>query len=54
VNLLQVGLHSYGFDDGTAMKLLWFCIFELVFAIGLGLIIHFRNKDSVPSAKASV
>ena len=53
VNLLQVGLHSYGFDDGTAMKLLWFCVVETVFAIGVGLIIHFRGKSSMISAKAS-
>ena len=53
VNLLQVGLHSYGFDDGTAMKLLWFCIGEVVFAFGTGLIIYFRNKASITSAKAS-
>ena len=53
VNLLQVGLHSYGFDDGTAMKLLWFCVVETVFAIGVGLIIHFRSKSSMTSAKAS-
>ncbi len=46
VNLLQVGLHSYGFDDGTAKKLLWFCIFEVVYAFGLGLFIHFRKKST--------
>jgi ABC-type transport system involved in cytochrome c biogenesis permease subunit len=53
VNLLQVGLHSYGFDDGTAKKLLWFCVGELVFAVGTGLIIHFRGKSKVPVTKAS-
>ena len=50
VNLLQVGLHSYGFDDGTAINLLIFCIFELVFAVGLGLWIQFRKP---PTAKRS-
>ncbi|MDA0347495.1 MAG: cytochrome c biogenesis protein CcsA [Verrucomicrobia bacterium] len=53
VNLLQVGLHSYGFDDGTAKKLLWFCIAEVVFAFGAGMIIHFRNKTPITSPKAS-
>jgi ABC-type transport system involved in cytochrome c biogenesis permease subunit len=54
VNLLQVGLHSYGFDDGTAMKLLWFCVGEAVFAIGAGLFIFLRSKPSVPNTKVSV
>ena len=34
VNLLQVGLHSYGFDDGVAMNLYIFILFELVFCLG--------------------
>lgn len=46
VNLLQVGLHSYGFDDGTAKKLLWFCVGEMVFAIGLGVVIYLRGRGA--------
>lgn len=44
VNLLQVGLHSYGFDDGVATNLYYFCIGEAVFAIGSGLIIQLRTR----------
>ncbi len=35
VNLLQVGLHSYGFDDGVAKNLFLFIAFELIFCFGL-------------------
>ncbi len=35
VNLLNVGLHSYGFTDSIAMNLGLFCLFELVFASAL-------------------
>ena len=35
VNLLQVGLHSYGFDDGVAKNLFLFIGFELLFSFGL-------------------
>ena len=31
VNLLQVGLHSYGFDDGVARNLFMFIGFEIIF-----------------------
>lgn len=51
VNLLQVGLHSYGFDDGTAKNLLYFCIFEVVFAVGLGLWVHFKKPPRNSSSK---
>ena len=54
VNLLQVGLHSYGFDDGTAMNLLYFSIGEVVFAIGLGLAIHFLKLGKKPSGSQKV
>ena len=35
VNLLQVGLHSYGFDDGVARNLFIFIGLELVICLGL-------------------
>ena len=35
VNLLQVGLHSYGFDDGVARNLYVFISFEILFCLGL-------------------
>lgn len=35
VNLLQVGLHSYGFDDGVARNLFMFIALELIFCFGL-------------------
>ena len=34
VNLLQVGLHSYGFDDGVARNLFMFIGFEIIFCLG--------------------
>tara|TARA_B100000886_G_C20416760_1_gene489619 strand:- start:133 stop:1761 length:1629 start_codon:yes stop_codon:yes gene_type:complete len=35
VNLLQVGLHSYGFDDGVARNLFIFIAFEIIFCVGI-------------------
>jgi ABC-type transport system involved in cytochrome c biogenesis permease subunit len=37
VNLLSVGLHSYGFDDKAAFSLTTFCLAELVIAIIAGI-----------------
>ncbi len=34
VNLLNVGLHSYGFTDSVAMKLAAFCLLEIALASG--------------------
>ena len=42
VNLLGVGLHSYGFTDSIASNLALFILFELWFAIG----IYFLIKDT--------
>ncbi len=52
VNLLQVGLHSYGFDDGVATNLYYFCLGEAVFAIGCGVTIQLRSRmfKTVPSS----
>ena len=35
VNLLQVGLHSYGFDDGVARNLFIFIGFEIIICFGM-------------------
>ena len=43
VNLLGVGLHSYGFTDSIAMNLAVFILFELWF----GLAFYFLIKDTV-------
>jgi len=40
VNLLNVGLHSYGFTEGAFLNLFIFIIFELIF----GLILYLRLK----------
>ena len=40
VNLLGVGLHSYGFTDSIAVNLALFILFEMWFAIGLYFLIH--------------
>ena len=45
VNLLQVGLHSYGFDDGVARNLFIFIAFELVICFGLYYYPRFRKKS---------
>jgi ABC-type transport system involved in cytochrome c biogenesis permease subunit len=42
VNLLSVGLHSYGFTDGAALNLLIFIILELCF----GLLLFLRIKKN--------
>lgn len=43
VNLLSVGLHSYGFTQDAAFNLFAFCFTEIVFAIGCYLIIRVRK-----------
>jgi len=50
VNELGVGLHSYGFTEGTVIKLGLFVLSQLVF-IGIGLIpkqywVSFRPRPS--------
>jgi ABC-type transport system involved in cytochrome c biogenesis permease subunit len=46
VNLLNVGLHSYGFTDSIAMNLLIFCSIEFVFAV-VAMIFAYLAKGSV-------
>lgn len=43
VNLLQVGLHSYGFDDGVAKNLFIFIGFELIFSFGM----YYLSKNNL-------
>jgi len=43
VNLLNVGLHSYGFTDNVALNLFIFIGFELLFCIGFYLKIKYSN-----------
>ena len=43
VNLLNVGLHSYGFTDGVALNLVLFCGLELFFAVISGSIASYRR-----------
>ena len=43
-NLLNVGLHSYGFTDGVALNLLLFVIFELVLGISLYTRLKLKTK----------
>ena len=45
VNLLNVGLHSYGFDNGIALNLGLFISFELIFGIGA----YFWAKNKLKS-----
>ncbi len=47
VNLLQVGLHSYGFDDGVARNLFIFIAFEIVICFGLYFLPKLRTKPNI-------
>ncbi len=44
VNLLSVGLHSYGFTSGISASLLMYVVFELVFIIGSIILIRIIHK----------
>ena len=45
VNLLQVGLHSYGFDDGVARNLYLFIFIEIAICLGLYYYPKMRSKS---------
>ena len=47
VNLLQVGLHSYGFDDGVARNLFIFIAVEVAICCGLYFLPRLRNKPKM-------
>ena len=47
VNLLNVGLHSYGFTDNVAMNLFLFILFELLFTTSLFYINNRKKLDNV-------
>ena len=47
VNLLNVGLHSYGFTDNVAMNLFIFIIFELIFTSSFYYLIKKRKIKNV-------
>ncbi|PIR24984.1 MAG: hypothetical protein COX62_02350 [Deltaproteobacteria bacterium CG_4_10_14_0_2_um_filter_43_8] len=46
VNLLNVGLHSYGFTENIFFNLMLFCSLELVFALVLYTLISYRELKS--------
>ena len=48
VNLLQVGLHSYGFDDGVAKNLYIFILFEVILCTGLYYFPRMRTRFLAP------
>ena len=48
VNLLQVGLHSYGFDDGVARNLYIFIIFELSICLFLYYFPFIKSRFQSP------
>lgn len=51
VNLLNVGLHSYGFTENIAYNLAAFCILQMVVIIGAWVTILFReSKNGVKTA----
>ena len=52
VNLLSVGLHSYGFASGIARNLFIFIIFELSFGFGIYYWAQFRKKHLTNIAKS--
>jgi len=43
VNLLSVGLHSYGFTDGAAFNLFAFIVFEVLFGFGFYGLLKYKN-----------
>lgn len=45
VNLLAVGLHSYGFTENIALNLLYFCSSEVLFAVIFGVLIMINKND---------
>lgn len=47
VNLLGVGLHSYGFTSGLAYGLMIFCTFETALIAFLWILTRLRNKGGV-------
>ena len=47
VNLLSIGLHSYGFDNGIALNLGLFILFELTYGIGAYLGANIRLKENI-------
>ena len=47
VNLLQVGLHSYGFDDGVARNLFIFIVLELIIGFGTYLWPGVKKKHQI-------
>ncbi len=54
VNLLGVGLHSYGFRNGSLIGLAGFSAFELVLAGSVGLILRARSDVSFPGVRPFV
>tara|TARA_Y100000996_G_scaffold414360_1_gene405005 strand:- start:1803 stop:3719 length:1917 start_codon:yes stop_codon:yes gene_type:complete len=54
VNLLSVGLHSYGFTDNVALNLFIFIGFELLFCIGLYIAIKSIDKKIIQSEDLSM
>lgn len=47
VNLLNVGLHSYGFTQSASVVFVGFCICEVILVFGLYGLIRFHQKDAV-------
>ncbi len=47
VNLLNIGLHNYGFDNGVARNLYIFCVAEVIVCIFTYYIAKLRLKDIV-------
>ena len=46
VNLLNVGLHSYGFISGVATGIAAFCCFEILLIGGLAYLLHKKGTAS--------
>ncbi len=47
VNLLNVGLHSYGFTDSVANNLSLFIFIELIFIIGCYIYINKKENKKI-------
>jgi len=49
VNLLSVGLHNYGFDDGVATNLFLYCLAELLFVGVFYGLIRYQGRRPKPA-----
>ncbi len=50
VNLLNVGLHSYGFTENIAQNIILFCSIEIIFIIFCSILLKIKKKETTLDA----